>query len=79
MKSVLLKVDDLILEETENLLRKVKKTKNTYINEAIQHYNNFQSRKLLEKALAKESKLVTASSMEVLKEFERIEYVDKAI
>ncbi len=76
MKTVSLKIDDVIFEETEKILSKVKKPRNRYINEAIDYYNKFQKRAILEKRLKKESELVKKDSMNVLKDFEEIDYVD---
>lgn len=76
MKTVSLKIDDSIFEETEKILSKIKKPRNRYINDAIDFYNRIQKRALLEKKLKKESELVKADSMDVLKDFEEIDYVD---
>ena len=75
MKTVSLKIDDSIFGETEKILSKMKKPRNRYINEAIDYYNRFQRRLIIEKRLKKESELVQADSMSVLKEFEEIDYV----
>ena len=74
MKTVSLKIDDSIFEETERVLSRIKKPRNRYINEAIQYYNRFQSRTILEKKLSSESDLVKSDSMSVLEDFEGIEY-----
>ena len=76
MKNVSLKIDDSIFKETEKILEKIKKPRNRYINEAIEYYNRVQRRILLEKRLKMESGLVKDDSMKVLKEFEKIDYVD---
>jgi len=76
MKTVSLKIDDSIFVETEKILSKMKKPRNRYINEAIDYYNRFQRRLMIEKRLKKESDLLKADSMSVLKEFEDIDYVD---
>jgi hypothetical protein len=76
MKTVSLKIDDSIFGETEKILSKIKKPRNRYINDAIEYYNRIQKRALLEKKLIKESDLVKADSMDVLKDFEEIDYVD---
>ncbi|MBT0608852.1 hypothetical protein [Aequorivita echinoideorum] len=73
MKKVSLKIDDSIFGETEKILENLKKPRNRYINEAIDFYNNFHRRKLLEDQLKKESKLVSANSMEIMAEFEIFE------
>lgn len=76
MKTLSLKLDDSIFGETEKILERLKKPRNRYINEAIEYYNRAQRRLILEKKLIKESILVNKDSMDVLKEFEGIEYVD---
>ncbi len=76
MKTVSLKIDDSIFGETEKILSRMKKPRNRYINEAIDYYNRLQRRLIIEKRLKKESELVKADSMSVLKEFEEIDYVD---
>ena len=76
MKTVSLKIDDSIFGETEKILSRIKKPRNRYINEAIDYYNRIQSRILLEKRLKKESELVKKDSMNALKDFEEIDYVD---
>jgi hypothetical protein len=76
MKTVSLKIDDSIFGETEKILSKIKKPRNRYINDAIDFYNRIQKRALLEKKLKKESDLVKADSMDVLKDFEEIDYGD---
>jgi len=76
MKTVSLKIDNDIFGETEEILAKVKKPRNRYINEAIGYYNRLQQRILLEKKLHKESLSVRADSMDVLKDFEDIDYAD---
>lgn len=74
MKTVLLKVDDSIFGETENILSHIKKPRNRYINEAIEYYNKYQKRQILEKKLKSESDLVKDESLSVLKEFEEVEH-----
>jgi predicted transcriptional regulator len=76
MKTVSLKIDDSIFGETEKILSKIKKPRNRYINDAIDYYNRMQKRAIIEKKLKKESDLVKADSMNVLKDFEEIDYVD---
>jgi len=76
MKNVSLKLDDSIFRETEKILSRIKKPRNRYINEAIAYYNKLQKRAFLEKKLKKESKLVKEDSMNVLREFEKTDYVD---
>ena len=76
MKTVSLKIDDSIFVETEKLLLRINKSRNRYINEALEYYNRLQRRIILEKRLKSESALVKKDSLTVLKDFERIDYVD---
>jgi hypothetical protein len=76
MKTLSLKLEDQIFSETEIVISKVKKTRNRYINEAVDYYNRYNKRKIIAKKLAKESKLVEMDSMSILAEFERIGYED---
>lgn len=76
MKTISLKIDDSIFVETEKLLSRINKPRNRYINEALEYYNRLQSRIILEKKLKSESALVNKDSLTVLKDFERIDYVD---
>jgi len=72
MKTLSLKLDDHVFEETEKVVAELKLARNRYINEALSLYNQFNKRKVLKKKLAKESKLVAQSSSEVLAEFEKL-------
>lgn len=73
MKTLSLKLDDSIFNETEDLLAKIDTPRNRYINEALNYYNKLQKRKLLEQQLHVESGLVSQESLNVLKEFEMLE------
>jgi len=72
-KNLSLKLQDEIFEETERVLRKVKRPRNAYINEAIHFYNKLFIRRLLKNQLLKESTLVAVDSIAVLEEFEKFE------
>jgi len=72
MKTLSLKLDDNIFNETEDVLTKVKKSRNRYINEAVDYYNRINKRNLIARKLTKESKLVRKESLTVLAEFENL-------
>ena len=72
-KVLSLKLQDKVFKETEEILRKSRKARNAYFNEAINLYNKLNNRKRLRRELAKESALVAADSLEVLEAFERLE------
>jgi len=73
MKTLSLKLDDLVYRETEELLGMIKKPRNRYINEALQYYNRIQRKKIIEKRLEAESKMVREESMKILSEFEKLD------
>jgi len=72
MKTLSLKLDDEIFEDTEEITAKLKLARNRYINEAVNIYNLFNKRRLLKSQLSKESILTKTDSMEVLSEFEKL-------
>lgn len=72
MKTLSLKLDDSVFEETEEVVSELKLARNRYINEALTLYNQFNKRRVLKRKLSKESKLVQQSSAEVLAEFEKL-------
>ena len=76
MKTISLKLDDSVFTETEKVLMQVKKSRNRYINEAVNFYNKLQKRKILASRLEKESKLIKNESMRILYEFEIIDNED---
>lgn len=73
MKTLSLKLDDIVYKETEQLLEKIKKPRNRYINEALSYYNRIQKRKLIANQLEVESQIVSEDSMAILSEFEKLE------
>jgi predicted transcriptional regulator len=72
-KAISLKLKDEIFLETEEIIRRNRRPRNAYFNEAIRLYNLLWKRKMLKKALAEESSLVAEDSLEVLAVFEQIE------
>lgn len=76
MKTLSLKLDDAVFDETEKVLEQMKISRNRYINEALVFFNKVQKRKLLAETLAAESRLVGLDSMEILKELDQLEEND---
>jgi hypothetical protein len=74
MKTLSLKLDDSVFTETEQVISHIKKSRNRYINDALDYYNKVQKRKILASRLEKESELVKDDSLNVLHEFELIDY-----
>ena len=79
MKTLSLKLDDHIFEETESVRTGIKKSRNRYINEAVDFYNKINRRKIIARKLARESILVSAESLNILEEFEKLEDEDQTI
>lgn len=71
-KLISLKIKPDLFTELEKLRQKSHLPRNTYINSAIDLYNQLQRKKILKEKLAKESKWVSKDSLEVLKEFENL-------
>jgi len=76
MKVISLNVDEIIIVETEKIVAVMKKSRNRYINEAIDFYNKHQKRLMLERKLKNESEMVQEDSMNILRDFEQIDYGD---
>ena len=76
MKTLSLKLDDNIFNETESVISRLKKSRNRYINEAVDFYNKINKRKIIARKLAKESKLVSPESLSILSEFEKLQDED---
>jgi hypothetical protein len=72
-KTLSLKLKDDVFEETEDIIESIHRPRNAYINEALSFYNKFVKRKLLKDQLKKESRMVSESSLEALRELELIE------
>jgi metal-responsive CopG/Arc/MetJ family transcriptional regulator len=62
MKSILLKLDDKLFEETDKQVKAEKTSRSNYIKTALEQYNKWQKRKALEEQMARE--------VELLKEFD---------
>ena len=63
------KLQEDTFNEVEKITHKMKIPRNTYINNALEFYNEFVQRKLLRHQLEKESKLVRVNSMEISASF----------
>jgi hypothetical protein len=72
MKTLSLKLDENIFEETEEMVRLKGVARNRYINEALDFYNRFQKRKKLANAFKTASLSVRDSSMLINEEFDRL-------
>ena len=76
MKSIFFNLDEEIFSETERILSVLKISRNKYINDALDFYNQYQRKKMMESRVTMESELVRKESLSVLKEFEDLEAKD---
>ena len=67
-----LKLQEDIYRDTDKVVKRVKMSRNAYINEALRMYNALNNRRLMKSRLAKESVLVSEESLRVLQEFEEL-------
>ena len=72
-KSLSLKLQDEIFQDTEDVLHHLRKSRNAYLNEAVNFYNHLWRREFLTETLLRESAMVAADSLEVLEVFEQLE------
>lgn len=70
MKSLCLKLDEKVFEETEEVTQELKIARNRYINDALELYNKFNQRLLIEKQIKKEIEEGRVSSLEVMRDWE---------
>ena len=70
MKSLSLKLDEKVFDDTEEITKELKIARNRYINDALELYNKFNQRILLEKQIKKEIEACRESSMEVMRDWE---------
>ncbi len=70
MKSLSLKLDEKVFEETEEVTQELKIARNRYINDALELYNKFNQRLLIEKQIKKEIEQGRVSSLEVMCDWE---------
>ena len=76
MKALSLKLDEEIFIDMENILEKMDRSRNRYINEAVESYNRLNHRRILKAQFSAESRLVKADSIDVLSEFDNLEDED---
>lgn len=78
MKSVLLKLDDKLFEETEKQVKELKISRNSYIKEALADHNKRLERKALEEQFRREVAILKAHDpdKELKKLFETASLID---
>jgi metal-responsive CopG/Arc/MetJ family transcriptional regulator len=72
MKSILLKLDDKLFEETDKHVKAEKVSRSNYIKTALEQYNNWQAKKALEEQIIREVQLLNQfdPDKELKQEFE---------
>lgn len=68
-----LKLNERIFQTTERILKKAGKSRNSYLNEAVDFFNRIQKRKDLAGILKSESERVSSENLAVLRVFEAME------
>ena len=76
MKTISLKLQEEVLEEIDAIAVQLSKPRNRYITEALDLFNKIQKRRLIAAKLKQESGLVQLDNMDILKDFEALEYAD---
>jgi len=78
MKSILLKIDEKLLKETEENVKQLKTSRNSYIKQALDVYNKILQRKRIENQLRKEVALIKQDKKgwEEFKEWEESSLID---
>jgi metal-responsive CopG/Arc/MetJ family transcriptional regulator len=78
MKSILLKLDDKLFEETEEQVKELNITRSNYLKTALKAYNQFIKRRSLEAQLKKEIALIKGNDYdrELIKDFEEASLED---
>ncbi|PZX49380.1 hypothetical protein [Algoriphagus chordae] len=79
MKTLSLKLDKEIFEETEAIIKDKKVARNRYINQALEFYNRYQMRKKLSAEFGEASDLSKESSSVIMAEFDALIEDDEAI
>ena len=72
MKTVEINLDESKFNETNELRKRMGMTMTEYVSEALNLYNQSQSRRLLEEKLHFESKLVWKESIKACREFDEL-------
>lgn len=79
MKTISLKLDESILQDTDLIVEQTNLSRNRYINDALRYYNHLQKRRLLAEKIKAESLMVREDSMDVLYDFERMDDHDQTV
>lgn len=72
-KALSLKLDDSTYAKAEQIRKRLKLPRNTYIRKAVNHYNSLYARRLLESEYRKASRRLGAAHLDYLKETELLE------
>jgi metal-responsive CopG/Arc/MetJ family transcriptional regulator len=73
MKALSLKLDDRLFFETERILERIKKPRNSFFNDAIDFYIKHKEDEYLTKQLAFEAELLAEDTLEIIAEMENLD------
>lgn len=78
MKSILLKLDDKLFEETDKQVKAERTSRSNYIKTAIEQYNKWQKKKAIEAQIAREVELLKQHDpdRELIRDFETASLTD---
>jgi hypothetical protein len=71
MKTLSLKLDEKIFDDTEAITHQLGMARNRYINDALLLFNKYNERKLIKTQLALEIKLTKQRAIDIIKEWEQ--------
>lgn len=72
MNAVSMKIEEPVLADVSHFVKRRKISRNAYFNEAIKAYNALERRREIREKLHRESEIVSADSLAMLKELEMI-------
>ena len=72
MNAISMKIEEPLLAEVAHFVKRRKISRNAYFNEAIRAYNALERRRELREKLHRESEIVSADSLAMLKELELV-------
>ena len=72
-KAISLKLNESTFQEAENIVKSMHIPRNSYINQAIKHYNYLIKRKMLKRQYIKESAIAGKRSLAINEEFQEID------
>lgn len=72
-KALSLKLDEQIFVAAERVLRKLRMPRNAYINQAVAFYTQYQTRRLLKRALRSEARALRGDTSQFIQRYELLD------